>query len=804
MKLVGIVGTASTPSATRTLLEYLHHHHPELGLDLIEVDQLPLFNQDHAVSQAAPLQKINQQLTAADGVIIAVSEHNHTLTAALKSFLEWCSFDLHPFTNKPVMIVGTSTTRLGSANAQTHLRAILDAPGVKALVLPGDEFLLSDSASAFTEAGELRDAKTADFLESSLQRFLRFIPAVAEFTRPAELTMAPGTYEVTTSGHNGKLPMKVALSAHRIEDIQIDTSTETAGIADAVFTKLPQEILAGQTLNVDTIAGASITSKGVVDGVVAAVKQAGGDPQILRERPKQAARAEKIAVEYHTDVVVVGGGGAGLAAASRTLQQGRNVIVVEKAAALGGNTVRAGGPMNAADPSWQKQFAAHPGEAATLKKMLSRDPATIDPEYQADFRALQEEIKAYLAGKHDYLFDSPRWHEIQTYLGGKRVDLNGQEIHGDYQLVKTLATHALDSVHWLEEIGVHFDHDEVTMPVGANWRRGHKPTEALGFAYIKVLGQYVKDHGGQIMLETKVTDLLQDDQGRVIGLKATAADRELTIYARRVILASGGFGANTKMIQQYNTYWPSVADDIATTNAPTITGDGIKLGQQAGAALVGMGFTQMMPVAEPKTGELFSAIQVEPANYLMVNTKGKRFVDEFESRDVLTKAALENGGLFYLIADEKIKNQAYNTGQEQLDQQVAQGRLFRADTLADLAKQIGIDPAVLEATVNTYNGYVAAGKDPDFGKEAFDLQIDQAPFYATPRMPATHHTMGGLKIDPQAHVLDEDGRVIKGLYAAGEVAGGLHAGNRLGGNSLADIFTFGRIASETAVAELFD
>jgi len=190
-----------------------------------------------------------------------------------------------------------------------------------------------------------------------------------------------------------------------------------------------------------------------------------------------------------------------------------------------------------------------------------------------------------------------------------------------------------------------------------------------------------------------------------------------------------------------------------------------------------------------------------PANFVMVNQKGERFVNEYESRDVLTQAAIDNGGLFYLIADEEIKKTAYNTSQEKIDKQVAAGTLFRSETLAGLAEQINVDPAVLEATVAKYNSYVDAGKDPEFGKDVFDLKVEKAPFYATPRKPAVHHTMGGLKIDPQTHVLTKEDQIIEGLYAAGEVAGGIHAGNRLGGNSLTDIFTFGRIAGKTAVAE---
>lgn len=213
-----------------------------------------------------------------------------------------------------------------------------------------------------------------------------------------------------------------------------------------------------------------------------------------------------------------------------------------------------------------------------------------------------------------------------------------------------------------------------------------------------------------------------------------------------------------------------------------------------------MGFIQMLPTCDSKTGALFTGLQVPPANFVMVNQQGRRFVNEFAGRDEISKAAIDNGTLYYLIADDEIKKTAFNTNQEKLEAQIAKadGTLYRAGTLEELAEQIGIDPAVLVEEIGKYNSYVDAGKDPEFHKSAFDLKVVQPPFYATPRRPAVHHTMGGLRIAPSTQVLNTSGDVIPGLYAAGEVAGGIHAGNRLGGNALADIFTFGRFAGAAA------
>ena len=806
MKFIGLVGTNAKKSYNRELLQFMQKHfEAKAEIEILELTDVPMFNETDDQSNSPVIQAFNNKIMEADGVIIATPEHNHSVPSALKSIIEWLSFNLHPFDGKPVMIVGASYDVQGSSRAQLHLRQILDAPGVNATVMPGYEFLLGRAHQAFNDAGDLKDERTIDFLESCFWHFLRFTEVANLLNVPEDVTFEPGSFTVTAPGHNGDLPMTVTLSQERIESIDIDTSGESEGIADVVFTRIPQQIVEGQTLNVDVLSGASVTSNGVIDGVAKAIKMAGANPDTLKKRPKAPSALATHDAAYTTDVVVVGAGGAGLIAASKVLQEGKKVIVVEKFPAIGGNTVRTGGPMNAADPAWQNGFAAKPGESHTLKEMAELDENQIDPEYREDFRTLQKEIVDYLAENDDpngYLFDSELFYRMQTYLGGKRTDQQGTVIYGQYDLVKTLTDRAMESVEWLEAIGVEFDKTDVTMPVGALWRRGHKPLKNEGYAYVSALKAFVEKNGGQIITDTAVKNLIIED-GKVTGVVGEGMNGEqVTVHAAAVILASGGFGANTKMLKEYNTYWTEIDDDIKTSNSPAITGDGILLGQQAGADLVGMGFSQMMPVSDPETGALFSGLQVPPQNFVMVNQKGERFVNEYGSRDLLTQAAIDNGGLFYLIADELIKNTAYNTSQEKIDKQVAAGTLYRADTLAELAEQIQVDPQVLTATIEKYNAAVDAGVDEEFGKDVFDLKVEVAPFYATPRKPAVHHTMGGLKIDVNTHVLDKEGAVIPGLYAAGEVAGGIHAGNRLGGNSLTDIFTFGRIAGKTAINEL--
>ena len=307
--------------------------------------------------------------------------------------------------------------------------------------------------------------------------------------------MKNGKYQVRAQGHGSEsMLMAVTIEDDKIKNIEIDSSGETKGVADEVFNRLPKQIVDNQTLNVDAVSGATISSHGVVDGIAQAITEAGGDAAEWKKRNKPVA-AKATDEEITVDVAVVGAGGAGLAAAVRSIQHGEKVAILEKYPQIGGNTTRAGGPMNAAEPDWQKNFKALPGEKDTLKELAATPIDQIDPEYQDDFKELQKQIKEYVDSGADYLFDSTLLHEIQTYLGGKRTDLKGNEIHGKYALVHELVTNALNSVKWLADLGVKFDNSDVTEPVGGLWRRGHKPVEPMGYAYIHILGDWVRDYG---------------------------------------------------------------------------------------------------------------------------------------------------------------------------------------------------------------------------------------------------------------------------------------------------------------------
>jgi urocanate reductase len=503
------------------------------------------------------------------------------------------------------------------------------------------------------------------------------------------------------------------------------------------------------------------------------------------ETPEEGAETREV------DVVVIGGGGAGLAAATAAAEKGASVILLEKGAFLGGNTILAGGAFNAVNPELQKKEEINPALMSELEELLEADEEEFG-DFAETLSVLKEQIREYIDSGETSLFDSIELHMIHTYLGGKRTDLEGNEIASDFELAKTLCTNAPKAREWLEEHGVEFN-DQIGTVLGALWPRTNNVVGG-GKSYIDALSQAAESQGVEILLETRGRELIVED-GRVVGVKAENADGETLVFRanKGVVIATGGFGANPQMRAEYNTYWEDMPLDMKTTNSPNITGDGIEMAKAVGANLVGMGFIQLMPSSHPETGSLFSGVWGSAETQLFVNKEGKRFVNEYAERDVLSAAALEQeDDLFFIIADQQI------VGDRDISDLLERGDVYQADTLEELAEKIGVPPENLVAEVEKYNSYVDNQYDPDFGKENFGNRIEVPPFVATPRSPAVHHTMGGVQIDTQARVLSEEGQPIPGLYAAGEVTGGIHAGNRLGGNAQADIFVFGKIAGESA------
>lgn len=599
-----------------------------------------------------------------------------------------------------------------------------------------------------------------------------------------------GVYQAEAQGNNGLVKLAVTFSENAILNIAVLESKETEGLGDKAIETVAQAIVEHQSLAVDAVSGATNSSKAVLAAVAACVEQAGGNVAALEAVQIEREAAQDMEVTY--DVVVLGGGGAGLTAAITAAQSGASVIVVEKAGALGGNTLIAGQGFNAADPKRQGAIEQDSALTDVLKGYLELDPADMG-DFGDTLVTVQGQIREYLASGATYLFDTPELHMLHCYLGGTRTGLDGTVISPDLALIDEYAHSALDGLEWMESVGAQWDSETVSI-VGSMWPRSHFLTNGNA---ITILEKAAEKEGVKFQLNTRANALLYED-GVVKGAVAATSDGATVIlHANKgVVLATGGFAANAPMVVAYNNYWEGLSDTMMSTNSANMTGDGIVMAQAIGADTVGMGFAQLMPMSDPIDGSLFTGVWGSAETMLFVNKEGVRFVNEYAERDVLSKAALQQtDGLFYIICDKDVVE---TETEENLAQLEASGRILRADTLEELAAKMGVPVDAFMETVAKFNEYTVNKNDPDFGKQLFGQPIDEAPFVATPRSPSLHHTMGGVKIDVDTHVISTDGTIISGLYAAGEVCGGIHAGNRLGGNAMTDFLVFGRIAGENA------
>ena len=558
----------------------------------------------------------------------------------------------------------------------------------------------------------------------------------------------PGTYEGTAKGYHGDITLTVTVDENNILEIKSE-HTETEGLGDKAVATLTEAALEKASLSMDLVSGATYSSQGFLAALEAALVKAGADVEKLKI--KETVEVEKKDQEFDTEVAIIGGGGAGLAAAVSAHQNGAKVLLVEKMPNVGGNTIISGSAFNAVDPKRQSAQGIE---------------------------------------------DSVEKHFQQTYEGGDKK--------GDPELVRVLVENAYPTIEWLESLGMKFT-DKVFTVLGALWPRSHKPVEPLGTGYVNTFMNYINEHKDDITVLTEVEakELLVNADGAVTGFLAEGKNGKITVNAKNgVIVATGGFGANVEMRDQYNTIWPKLTN-IKTTNHRGATGDGIIMAEKVNASIVQMENIQLLPMGDPVTGSLSGNIEQGVENRIFVNAEGNRFVDEGARRDVMTKALMEQtDSMMWVIVDQH----SYPTGDtvnnfnETIDSLVKEGRAYKADTLEDLAKQIGVEPENLVKDVEAFNASVDGAED-EFGRTLFMDKLDTAPFYAGKRVPTVHHTMGGIKITPETRVVDQNGEIIKGLFAAGEVTGGIHGANRLGGNALADVHTFGRIAGATAASE---
>ncbi|MDO4432058.1 MAG: flavocytochrome c [Aerococcaceae bacterium] len=432
------------------------------------------------------------------------------------------------------------------------------------------------------------------------------------------------------------------------------------------------------------------------------------------------------------DVIVIGAGGGGMAAAITAKDAGANVVIFEKMPVIGGNTTKSSGGMNASETKFQKEQG--------------------------------------IEDSNDLFYE-------ETLKGGKNAN--------DPELLRYMVDNSAEAIDWLDSIGIRLN--VITFSGGFSKARIHRPEDgsAVGGYLVNGLYNNLMERGVPIFVNANVTEITDVD-GVVSGVKVEIGGETKEIKAKAVIIATGGFGSNMEMI----TGLKPELEGYVTTNHEGATGDGIKLAEQKGAATVAMEQIQIHPTVYQEKSYLVSeAVRGEGA--ILVNSEGNRFYNEMETRDNVSAAINALPEQYaYVVFDQALRDRA-----KAIEQYAEMGMVVEGETIEALAEQLGVPADNLKATWEAWNQSVEAGKDEAFGREtAMENNLATAPYYAIKIAPGIHHTMGGIKINTNAQVLTEAGEPIKGLYAAGEVTGGVHGNNRIGGNAVADIIIFGRQA----------
>ena len=558
---------------------------------------------------------------------------------------------------------------------------------------------------------------------------------------------APVTAEGTGVGKHGDITVAVTFDAGKIQDIKIVKNAENPILAKKVFTDLKDQVVALSSTDVDLISGATFSAKGFIDAVNDAAKKAG---VTLAKADKKALKkaARELPKTSNYDVVVIGAGGAGFSAAITARNAGANVVLLEKMPAVGGNSLISGAEMNVAK-NW------------------------VQPKL----------------GIND---DSPELHAQDTFKGG-----DGK---GDMKVINVMTHEALDAAKWCRDyLGVRFEDDNLFFFGGHSRKRALIPVGHTGTEFIAKFQAKADELGIPVITNMKAEELIKDKDGRVVGVKATMDGSEYTFNAKGgVVLATGGFGANPEMVKKYN---PKIDERFKTTDAPGSTGEALYMAERAGAELVNMGYIQTYPICDPLSGAIELIADARFDGAIMLNQEGKRFVEELQRRDVLSEAILNQTGRYcWVLWNDKIGSIS-NTVKAHANEYEAftkQGIMTTCDDLKCIADFTKIPFDQLRKTVKRVSDMAGKGNDKDFNHRSGLVDMQQGKYYVIKAVPSTHHTMGGVRINEKAEALTAEGKVIPGLWAAGEVTGVTHGTNRLGGNAYTDIIVFGRIAGEAA------
>ena len=593
----------------------------------------------------------------------------------------------------------------------------------------------------------------------------------------------PGTYTGTAMGM-GEVTATVTVDEENILDVVLDVSNETENIGAAQGDVLRDQVLEAQGGEIEGVTGATATSTAVADAVKAALALASGEAEDAQETGSALLGTE-------ADVIVVGAGGAGLAAAIRAADLGASVIVLESQPTAGGTAKISAVHYSVINPEWDAVEGQRNEELEErLNTFLTYDPADFG-EYADALLTLQEQVKEYLESDSTADFDSVERMLIEHYQNvilTPGPDNDGVWAHAYLDLTLPAYENTMAVYQFLLDSGVTFESDFDI--------RSLTPTgEGVGFTNTMVAT--AADRGIRIDYNTTAISLIEED-GKIVGVRAEDADGNETEYKAHggVVLCTGGFGSNAEMAASYDNRY-AINEKTPSSEAPGATGLGITMAQEVGADTVDMQFIQVFPFPAYDDYQLVASIMTMGNAKMAVGADGKRIADDSKLGpydDVSVAARTLEGEFFYLVGDaETIEGIQNGMG-------YPENSIFIGNTLEEVATAAGVDPEGLAASVEAFNGYVEAGEDPEFGREEFAGKIETSPYCIVVYADKIQQTMGGLKIDPKAHVLDTEGNIIPGLYAAGEVTGGLEGADRVHGDNYAEIFYYGMTAGEMAAA----
>lgn len=593
--------------------------------------------------------------------------------------------------------------------------------------------------------------------------------ALAGEAPSSSVTFTPGTYTAEWQGKKGPVTVEVTFGEDAIQNVEVIAHHETPRISAVPFSVIPQQIVERQSVAIDTVAGATFSSNALLNAVRDCVEQADADPKALEIEPQ---KSEPQTVEIDADIVVVGAGAAGMTAALEGAIKGAEVVVFEKAAYVGGNALVSGGVLTYIDAPQELRVTMNDGYRSYFEQTLQKAATLgISQDYIDE---VQAQFDAYYANGNETLFDSPEWQAIYNLVAMGSESAS----EDDYQGMLAYAQSNLPLMEWLEQFEVGYE--PLISVAGYPWPDNVRPLQGeCGEGWFGAFDRYIEKNSPSIdfLMETPATSLIVED-GVVTGVEGTCADG--TVYrakaAKGVVLATGGFSGNRALLEEHDDEWGFASMDwIPTSNGYGHDGDGLVMALDAGAAFEDANPNFMVLPLANAVDQSVEALVGDSGNSLLVNQQGVRFVNETLSRNEISKAMMaQDGQMCYLISDavnSRVEN-GLNINGVEIDLLLANEKVFRADTLEELAQIAGIEPQELAKTVESFNTLCDAGEDPDFGRTLFNEQtpVTQPPFYAYPCHWATHITNCGVSIDWDTYqALDDQGNPVPGLYAVGEL-----------------------------------